>query len=237
MKTMILFLLLLLPTVHAQECFHPERNKSIQSFLVPNKIRKNENVWVFEKRLNEDEEVIKKIHNKIREGSIRFNYDPRLIYARLMGEAQGNPFQDELNGNGAYGMFQFTQDGPTVKRVCDKAKNPRLCQVEYYIDKYMFRFSTDRGPGCKKPSWNQYSAFDKMSYLDQGQCLGVKVEKGKCFTPHYQWTGACKLIMEVINWEDVHSDKPRIPLCDDYLAPPTPGEPAILYDFKMKTDL
>lgn len=240
-KTFFLFIFIVTSIAQAQECFHPERDENIRSFFTPNRLRTSDKDFKIDKRLNEDEEIIKKIHAKIREGALMYHYDPRLIYGHMLGESQADPFKPQGDGGAGYGLFQFSNH--SFRRQCDQSKNhPRLCQVNYYVDVYMRNWAQKslNAKGCPKgKQWMEFSTIDKASYLDLGQCGLDGSLREKCLTGGaYQWTKGCKLIMQVIDWKAPRKEKqPDPPLCDDYLSPPKPGESPIIFDMKMKTDL
>ena len=241
MKIIIACLFIIGCFAKAEDCFHPERDENLRSFLMPNTIRTSDKTTKIDKRLNENDEIIKKIHAKIREGALKYHYDPRLIYGHMLGESQADPFKPQADGGGGYGLFQFMDH--SFRRKCDQPQNhPRLCQVEYYVDVYMRNYvqKSLNAKNCPRgKEWMEFSTLDKSSYLDLGQCgLGGSLRE-KCLTSGgYQWTKGCKLIMQVIDWKAPQKNRePNPPLCDDYLSPPQPGESPIIYDMKMKTDL
>jgi len=212
---------LLLSFSQAQQCFHPERDRSVQKMLVPNQLQLQDGKYTPAPLLKEDGLVIKKIHAKIREVIEKYQFDPRLVYARMFGESFADPSQ--VGPGGFYGLFQIGDNAP-LKDKCRDAKSQRLCQVEYYVDVYMKKWADHASTGCLKGKrWDQYPLIDKYSYLNSGtRCGGDfwKTEQRQALShTTYSWTGAGNLISQVFNWTDPRSKtlNPRIPLCHDYL--------------------
>ena len=217
-------------------CFDPEKNKTIQTFLAPNQIqvllltpKNDENtIGKADERLNEDAATIKKIHNKIFAAYKRYDIDPRLIYGFMIGESQANPFASVTEGVGAdkreiAGLFSFRRHILNeVRSTCDKSKQPRLCQLEYYIDQFLPDQIGILDEVCPKKVWKDLSQGEKFIFLTNDSCRFADIAKRKCLSDRkYQNSGACALIQEVFDWNNVEGKKtPRIPLCDDYVNPP-----------------
>ncbi len=202
------------------ECFNPLRDDDIALFLQPNTLRKNPDTLIRNEDLREDKATIRQIHAKILEAYTKYHYDPRLIYARMLGESNANPFQKQDGGGGGSGLFQIT-GRPYQRKKCGAARPPRLCQVEYYVDVYMEDFVKKAESGCRKGvKWERYSTIDQLSYVSLGACPREKVEYKICTeNQSYTWSGACRLMSQVINWKNINNKGPRIPLCNDYLEP------------------
>lgn len=212
---------LLLNVSQAEDCFHPERDKSVKKMLVANQLQLQDGRYTPAPQLQEDELVIKKIHAKIREVIEKYQYDPRLVYARMFGESFADPSQN--GAGGVYGLFQI-QDNAPLKKKCNGVKYQRLCQVEYYVDVYMKNWADNAATGCLKGKrWDQYPLIDKYSYLNSGKKCGGnywRTERDQVFRqPTYGWTGASDLIKQVFNVTDMRMKAPRIDLCHDYLHP------------------
>ncbi len=216
-----------------QNCFNPEKNKTIQAFLKPNELqvllltpKKDEKVIPkTDNSLNENAETIKSIHEKIREAFKRYDIDPRLIYGFMIGESLANPSDITVDGAGAdkrekAGLFSFRLTAlKEVKEACEKAKQPRLCQLNYYIDKYIPAQIDIIGEACMKKTWNELSQGEKFVYLMFDSCRSPEMAKRVCLSDRrYQNSGACGLIQEVFDWNNFDSKRaPRTPLCEEYV--------------------
>lgn len=133
-------------------------------------------------RLPESRETMYEIHKII--WAYKDQVDPRLVYHRMFGETNGdNPEKDADNGDGGYGLFQFTGkpygSKYTYKQIlqAEYAKNPgeskSLIQVKYYLANYVqaFKKAADGGYGCnQRKSWRMYTNLEKAAYLAWGKC-------------------------------------------------------------------
>ncbi len=143
---------------------------------------KNPIVAALSSRLPESRETMYEIHKLI--WAYKDQIDPRLVYHRMLGETEGNnPDKDADNGDGGYGLFQFTGrpygSNYTYKQIlqAEYAKNPgvskSLIQVKYYLGNYVqaFKKAADGGYGCNsRKSWRMYTPLEKTAYLGWGKC-------------------------------------------------------------------
>lgn len=133
-------------------------------------------------RLPESRETMYEIHKLI--WAYKDQIDPRLVYHRMLGETGGdNPDKDADNGDGGYGLFQFTGkpygSSYTYKQIlqAEYAKNPgvskSLIQVKYYLGNFVqaHKKAADGGYGCNpRKSWRMYTHLEKTAYLGWGRC-------------------------------------------------------------------
>lgn len=246
----------------AAECFNPYRSEIVQRYFRPNNIQvlalgKNPAEPTIDmtdkellKKLNEDDSVIQKIHDVIREKGESLDLDPRLIYAIIIGESQGNPFYekeigDELNKKKIYGLFSFQKESwGSVTEVCGKDKHPRLCQVEYYLDTYLPGLVTLVKDGCadKKINedvrvWGNISQGQKLNFILGGTCKADTLERNLLTEKGYQNTRASELVKQVVDLSDINTKKaPKTPLCEDYTRPAKELKPAPITTKKKEVD-
>jgi len=73
-----------------KKCFDPEKDSDIKKYMHPNLIGTAPGVACA--TLHETEASMKKLHQYILTESKKYGMDPRLVYIRILGESQGNPF-------------------------------------------------------------------------------------------------------------------------------------------------
>lgn len=234
--------LIFLNLAQAQSCFNPEKNKIIAAYLMPNQIGvtrltpkgDDRTIPQENKALNEDNEVIKKIHREIRAASLRHGIDPRLIYGLMIAQSGANPFSSVNEGKEGedrevYGLFGFRKsEAKEVKEKCEKAKSPRLCQVEYYANVILKTQQDGIGDTCPKSKWDDLSQTEKFAVLDQDSCKAIPLAKRDCLSSRqFQNSGACELISQVIDWSKEWDRRPLIPLCSEYINMPAESSPAV----------
>jgi len=152
----------------------------------------------------------------------RFEIDPRLVYYRMIGESNLNPFAVNKS-SGAYGLFQFLGKPRGSKKTyreileAEYAANPhaspRLIQVRYYLEHYLATAieAADEGYGCV-PSKNfaEYSDIEKSAYLGWGSCgkLALQKELNLCKNVSSYRDGSCAFAGSLVRGE------PSKPVCD-----------------------
>lgn len=197
------------PSNSPRACFSATQNTYIASTLSP------------KAEYNETSQTIEAIHKLI--WRHRHQIDPRLVYYRLFGESQADPFQINPN-SGAYGLFQFLGKPYGSSRthrqiieslmVANPDKSPRLVQVEYYMNVYLQNFITaaDQGYGCNKnKKFSAYTDMEKVTYLGWGACgtSAQTKELALCQENQSYRLGPCSFASEIVQGNS------SLPLCDN----------------------
>lgn len=231
MRWILIVLLFLSSAVMAndEKCFNPEEDVTVKKFLKPNKsqilsLDTKTKDQPDEENFGEDEKTIKAIHEKIREAYAQINIDPRIIYGIMIAQSQGNPFSERKEGNiKYYGLFGFKgADIDQVKQKCGKAKQPRICQVEFYVDTFIKGRKAIVSQACKGQEWEKLSEGEKLSYLDTDGCsTGILKSDwlGNSERTYYVNSGAKDFVGQLINWADLDTlSSKAVPLCEDYYS-------------------
>lgn len=160
---------------YTADCFDPRKDPIISKYLVP------------DAKYQETQESIAQIHQLIWER--RDQIDPRLIYHRIMGESEANPFAVN-SSSGAYGLFQLlgkpANSSYSYRAILEELErqsphtSPRLIQVKYYLEQYLEPYSkaADKGWGCDhQKTFPEYSNLQKVAYLGWGSCTQATLQR------------------------------------------------------------
>jgi len=180
------------------KCFDPQKDPDIQKYYYHNSIQSKTC------DLHETKYGMKRMHQTIYEKSKLYGMDPRIVYIRMLGESQGNPFaQYGENGNHcpkineitvsstkAFGLFQFLGSGYKMQKSfaqellekmkanenlpANTRKGVREVQVDYYFDHYVEKYSNSAKYTKCKKEFKSFSNIEKLAYLGRGDCTSTK---------------------------------------------------------------